>query len=77
MHRTYARIPATFFRISLHTEKDNMTMALVPDQEHAQLIAHLLSENYGLRKGERILVAPTVIRPVDSQESTHVDVAIG
>lgn len=70
MHRTYARVPAHFFRVSLHSGMDNMTLALVPDQEHAHLIAHLLTENYGLRKGESILVSPTVIRPVPSDEST-------
>jgi len=71
MHRIYARVPAHFFRISLHTETDNMTMALVPDQNHANLIAQLLNESYGLREGERILVAPTVIRPVEGHESVH------
>lgn len=80
MHRTYARIPANFYRISLNTETDNMTMALVPDQNHANLIAQLLNENYGLRKGERILVTPTVIRPASAPESardvTHFEVAI-
>ncbi len=75
MHRTYARVPAHFYRISLHTDTDNMTMALVPDQDHANLIAHLLNENYGLRAGERIMVSPTVIRPVDGHES-HVELAI-
>ena len=76
MHRTYARIPAHFYRISLHTDTDNMTMALVPDQNHANLIAQLLSENYGLRKGERIMVVPTVIRPVEDAGSAHVELAI-
>lgn len=80
MHRTYARIPANFYRISLHTETDNMTMALVPDQNHANLIAQLLNESYGLRAGERILVTPTVIRPVDglgaAHDQTHFEVAI-
>lgn len=66
MHRIYARVPAHFFRISLHTEMDNMTLALVPDQEHAHLIAQLLTENYGLRESEKIVVVPTVIRPVKS-----------
>lgn len=76
MHRTYARIPARFFRVSLHSEMENMTLALVPDQEHAHLIAHLLTENYGLRKGERIVVLPTVIRPVKSDESADVEFAV-
>lgn len=72
MHRTYARIPAHFFRISLHTEMDNMTLALVPDEEHAHLIARLLTKNYGLRKGERIQISSTIVRPV-----TSTDIEIG
>lgn len=67
MHRTYIRIPAHFFRVSLHTETDNMTMALVPEQSHANLIAQLLKEHYGLRKGETILITPTVIRHADEE----------
>ena len=47
MHRTYIRIPAHFYRISLHTAVDNMTLALVPDENHANLIAGLLNEHYG------------------------------
>lgn len=70
MHRIYARIPAHFYRISLHTEEDDMTLALVPDQIHANLIARLLCENYHLREGERIMVAPTAVRP-DSVQKTH------
>ena len=76
MHRTYARVPADFFRISLRTEMDSMTLALVPDKEHAHLIAHLLTENYGLRKGESIVVFPTVIRSVKQNESTHVEISL-
>jgi len=67
MHRTYIRIPAHFFRVSLHTETDNMTMALVPEQSHANLIAQLLKEHYGLRKGETILITPTVIRHANEE----------
>jgi len=70
MHRTYIRIPVHFFRVSLHTETDNMTMALVPEQNHANLIAQLLKEHYGLRKGETILVTPTVIRHADEEITT-------
>lgn len=77
MHRTYTRIPAHFFRISLHSGIDQMTLALVPDQEHAHLIAHLLNENYGLRKGENIVVHPTTIRPVNSNESANVEISLG
>jgi len=77
MHRTYTRIPTHFFRISLRSGIDQMTLALVPDQEHAHLIAHLLTKNYGLRKGENIVVHPTVIRPVDSNESTGVEISLG
>lgn len=73
MHRTFARIPAHFFRISLHTETDNMTLALVPNEEHANLIAHILTGNYVLRKGERIQVSPTTVRPV---ASTDVEIGI-
>ncbi len=76
MQRTYARIPAQFYRISLHSEMDNMTMALVPDQNHASLIAQLLIENYGLRKGETITVTQTVVRPVGETAVSHVEVAI-
>ncbi len=67
MHHTYIRLPAHFFRVSLHTEADNMTLALVPDQNHANLIAHLLNEHYGVRKGETIAVAPTMIRHTDDE----------
>lgn len=76
MNRTYARIPAQFYRISLHTEIDNMTIALVPEQSHADLIARLLIENYGLREGETITVSPTMVRPVDGPEVSHVEVAM-
>lgn len=67
MHRTYIRIPAHFYRISLHTAVDSMTLALVPDENHANLIAGLLNERYGVRKGESIMVTPTVIRHEDGQ----------
>lgn len=67
MHRTYIRLPAHFFRVSLHTEADNMTLALVPNQEDANLIARLLKEHYGVRKGETVMVAPTLIRHVDDE----------
>lgn len=77
MHRTYTRIPAHFFRISLHSGVDQMTLALVPDQEHAHLIARLLTKNYGLRKGENIIVHPTIIRPVDSNESAGLEISLG
>ncbi|MDH2916541.1 MAG: hypothetical protein PXX77_06640 [Gallionella sp.] len=73
MHRTYIRIPAHFFRISLHTESDNMTLALVPDQVNANLIARLLKKHYGVRKGESILVTPTVIRHDDEEEGDDED----
>ncbi len=76
MNRTYARIPAQFYRISLHTEIDNMTIALVPEQNHADLIARLLIEHYGLRKGETISVSPTVVRPVDGTEASHIELAV-
>lgn len=76
MHRIYARIPAHFYRISLHCEEDSMTMALVPDQDHAHLIAKLLSAHYGLRLGERIIVAPTMIRPSGALEATQLEYAI-
>lgn len=68
MHQLFARIPAHFYRVSLLTEDDLMTMALVPDQEHAHLIAKLLTENYGLRPGERIVVSPSLVRPDDRME---------
>lgn len=71
MHRTYIRLPANFYRVSLHTEIDNMTMALVPDQNHAHLIAHLLIEHYGIRKGETIVVTPTVIRHADDEAADN------
>lgn len=67
MHRTYIRLPVHFFRISLHTESDSMTLALVPDQNHANLIARLLNEHYGVRKGETITVTPTTIRHADDE----------
>ena len=71
MHRTYIRLPAHFFRVSLHTEVDNMTLALVPDQNHANLIARLLNEHYGVRKGETITVTPTVIRHADDEAADN------
>ncbi|MEW5904304.1 MAG: hypothetical protein AB1722_08190 [Pseudomonadota bacterium] len=67
MHRTFIRVPARFHRVILHTEADSMTMALVPDENHANLIAHLLREHYGLRNGEKIVVVPTVIRHSDEK----------
>ncbi len=76
MHRTYARIPAHFYRISLHSEVDDMTMALVPNQDHAHLIAKLLTENYKLRQGERIIVAPTIVRPAGALEAAQLELAI-
>jgi hypothetical protein len=69
MHQLFARIPAHFYRVSLLSEDDLMTMALVPDQEHAHLIAKLLTENYHLRPGERIIVAPSMVRPDGGMES--------
>lgn len=76
MHRVYARLPAHFFRVSLHTEDDSMTMALVPNQEHAHLIAKLLTENYKLREGERIIVAPTVVRAAGTLDAPHLELSI-
>ena len=76
MHHVFARIPAHFYRISLISDKDNMTLALVPEQEHANLIAKLLEAHYGLRKGERIVVTPSIIRPADAPEVSHVEVAL-
>ncbi|MBI5005590.1 MAG: hypothetical protein HZB95_00545 [Nitrosomonadales bacterium] len=76
MNHPFARIPAHFYRVSLHSENDNMTMALVPDQNHAQLIAKLLTEHYGLRKDERIVVSTTVIRPSAGAESTHIELTL-
>lgn len=69
MQQLFARIPANFYRISLISENDNLTMALVPDLEHAHLIAKLLTENYKLRPGERINVAPSTIRPDGGMET--------
>ena len=76
MQRIYARIPAHFYRVSLHTETDDMTMALVPNQEHATLIARLLTENYHLREGERIVVSPTVMRASGTLDSPQLELAI-
>jgi hypothetical protein len=73
MHRTYIRIPAHFYRISLHTAVDSMTLALVPDENHANLIAGLLNEHYGVRKGESIMVTPTVIRQEDGHPPANAD----
>jgi hypothetical protein len=63
MQQLFARIPALFYRVSLQSEDDLMTMALVPNLEHAHLIAKLLTENYNLRTGERISVTPSMVRP--------------
>jgi hypothetical protein len=76
MHRTYIRIPAHFFRISLHNPIDTMTMALVPDENNANLIASLLTEHYGLRKDERITVTTTVIRHSDDDVTSDNDIVI-
>lgn len=76
MQHIYARIPAHFYRISLHSEADNLTIALVPDQDHAQLISKLLTENYNLRVGERIIVAPTTVRQSGGLEATQLELAI-
>lgn len=76
MYQTYKRIEAHFYRVSLHSETDNMTMALVPDMEHAHLIASLLTKNYRIHPDEKIIVTPTVIRPVKSDESAGVEIGI-
>jgi len=74
MNHPFARIPAHFYRVSLHSATDNMTIALVPDQNHAALIEKLLTEHYGLRKDERIIVSSTVVRPSESEgTTTHVE----
>lgn len=73
MHRTYIRIPAHFYRVSLHTAVDSMTMALVPDENHANLIAHLLNEHYGVRKGETIMVTATVVRHENEHATGNAD----
>jgi hypothetical protein len=62
MHHLYTRIPANFYRIILHSEVDDITMALVPDQAYANLIANLLAKNFKLRAGEKIVVTPTQMR---------------
>jgi len=72
MHRTYIRIPAHFYRICLHNPIDSMTLAIVPDQNQANLIASLLTEHYGLRKDERIVVTPTVIRHADDDVKSDI-----
>lgn len=74
MHRTYIRIPAHFFRVTLHKGEDSMTLALVPDEDNANLIAHLLTERYGLRKDERIVVTRSVLR--HSEDETTGDMVI-
>lgn len=76
MKHPFARIPAHFYRVSLHSDTDNMTIALVPDQHHAVLIEKLLTEHYGLRKNERIVVSATVIRPTESQGLMHVELSL-
>ena len=73
MSRTYKRLQTQFYRISLQTEKDRQTLALVPDLEHAQLIERLLRENYGLRLGEKIILAPTILRPAKPTNGTDVE----
>ena len=73
MKRIFIRIPSQFFRISLHTEKDILTLALVPDIDQAHLIGHILSKNYGLRSGEKIVVLPTLLRPLQSAGPTSVE----
>lgn len=72
MQQLFARIPANFYRVSLITEDDNLTMALVPDLANAHLIAKLLTENYKLRPGERIVVAPSMVRPDGGMEGPQV-----
>jgi hypothetical protein len=47
-------------------------MALVPDENNATLIAHLLTEHYGLRKDEHITVTTTVIRHEDERSTGNV-----
>jgi hypothetical protein len=73
MSRTYKRLQTQFYRISLHTVKDRQTLALVPDLEHAKLIERLLRANYGLREGEKIVLAQTILRPVQSADDTGVE----
>lgn len=73
MGRTFKRLQTQFYRISLRTEKDCQTLALVPDLEHAQLIERLLRENYGLRNGEKIILAPTILRPAKPPNENEVE----
>ena len=73
MNRTFKRLQVQFYRISLHTETDCQTIALVPDLDHAQLIEHLLRENYGLRPGEKIFLAPTMLRPTQCLDKKGVE----
>jgi hypothetical protein len=73
MGRTFKRLQTQFYRISLRTEKDSQTLALVPDLDHAQLIERLLRENYGLRPGEQIVLSPTTLRPAKSNDDKGVE----
>ncbi len=49
-------------------------MALVPDKEHAHLISKLLTQSYGLRQGESIVVSPTEVRPTNAAGSSHIEI---
>jgi len=73
MGRTFKRLQTQFYRISLRTEKDSQTLALVPDLDHAQLIERLLRENYGLRPGEKIVLTPTTLRPAKPNDDKGVE----
>ncbi len=73
MHHIFTRIPTHFYRISLLSKDDAMTLALVPDQEHAHLIASLLTENYKLRQGEKIIVALSPVRPDGRTTTTQLE----
>lgn len=76
MKRTFKRVPSQFFRISLHTERDTLTLALVPDMDQAHLIGRILNEHYSLRDGEKIVVLPTLLRPINPVESTGVEMSL-
>jgi hypothetical protein len=69
MKHTFKRIPSPFFRISLQSDTDVMTLALVPDMDQAHLIGRMLTDHYGLRKGEKIVILPSVFRPCETVDT--------
>ena len=63
MSPKHLRIQKNFYRISLVSEKDSETIALVPDAQYAQDITQLLIASVKLKEGQRFTCKRGVLRP--------------